>query len=437
MSVPVSQVERPQPRQPILQTLRAMLAVLTARVTAFALRRLLRRNASAGPGIVANLVDPGLVGRALASTPHGLVLVSGSSGKSTTTKMLVDVLRAHGMSVFTNESTANLRQGIASSVIAKSTWTGALREDIAVVEIDEAAATQLGEHLDPRLLILTNVSSDQLDRFHSVEIITQHLRRIADRSKHVVLNADDANLIGLGANRPQSASWFGSTGAARDRFLHRMGYASTTEDTTALSEMSPGGTQFVDLSGTEATFVHHGHTLHLAMPARGAHYAIDAAAALEAAAVVLPTGVEVALAERAFRNLDPVFGRGEVVEISGQEVELVLVQNIASFQLNLDAFSDAPSCVMVAIGSDVRDTSWLWAVEFSALPHVDVVSGSKAYELAHRLHFEDVTFDEVDPDLGQALAHFLDLDVLPGQPKTIVFSADSMRRVRSMLGLAA
>ena len=52
------------------------------------------------PGLVVNRIAPRFLSRTLAAMPDGLVIVSGSSGKSTTTKMLVAVLRAHGIDVF-------------------------------------------------------------------------------------------------------------------------------------------------------------------------------------------------------------------------------------------------------------------------------------------------------------------------------------------------
>ncbi|WP_249520745.1 Mur ligase family protein, partial [Microbacterium sp. ER1] len=75
--------------------------------------------------------------RTLNGFPGGLVIVTGSAGKSTTTKMLVAALRAHGLSVFTNQSTANISQGLTSALLERVSLTGRIAGDIAVLEMDE------------------------------------------------------------------------------------------------------------------------------------------------------------------------------------------------------------------------------------------------------------------------------------------------------------
>jgi len=111
------------------------------------------------------------------------------------------------------------------------------------------------------------------------------------------------------------------------------------------------------------------------------------------------------------------------------------VQNRSSFQLNLDLLDPRPEQLLVAVGSDVRDPSWLWSVDPTALGHVDMVSGSKAHDIALRLAYAGVEIGEVEPDLAGALAAFLALPSPTRGRKTIVFTADPMRRVRRQLGL--
>ena len=111
-------------------------AVLAGRAVRVLAR--LRGGGSAVPGRVALAIDPRFAARAVESVPLGVVFVSGSNGKSTTTHMLVRALRAHGLSVFTNPSGANLPQGVASALLAEVPLSGRLRADIAVLEVDEA-----------------------------------------------------------------------------------------------------------------------------------------------------------------------------------------------------------------------------------------------------------------------------------------------------------
>jgi hypothetical protein len=113
----------------------------------------------------------------------------------------------------------------------------------------------------------------------------------------------------------------------------------------------------------------------------------------------------------------------------------VLVQNPDSLRRNLALLSPEPEQLMVAIGADVRDASWLWNVDTSSLQHADVVTGSRAYEIGARLAYDGVRLGSVTPDLGAGLDEFLSMPAPDAGVKTILFSADAMRRVRRRLGL--
>ncbi len=98
--------------------MRTALAVLIGRAIRVLAR--LRGGGSAFPGRVALLIAPRFLQRAVERLPLGVVFVSGSNGKSTTTQMLAAIMRAHDLDVFTNPSGANLPQGIASAILAKA-----------------------------------------------------------------------------------------------------------------------------------------------------------------------------------------------------------------------------------------------------------------------------------------------------------------------------
>ncbi|KZX20069.1 hypothetical protein ACH61_02818 [Rathayibacter tanaceti] len=165
------------------------------------------------------------------------------------------------------------------------------------------------------------------------------------------------------------------------------------------------------------------------------HYAVDAAAAVSTARAVLADRFDPAVTAAALSAIDPVFGRGEIVLVRGQEVEFVLVQNPASYRLNIAEIPEGTEQIMLAMGSDVRDPSYFWPVDTSVLRRVRVVSGSKAHEAALHLRYDGVVVDEVDEDLARALDGFLALPTPESGRKTIVFSADSMRRTRAHLHL--
>jgi len=112
------------------------------------------------------------------------------------------------------------------------------------------------------------------------------------------------------------------------------------------------------------------------------------------------------------------------------------VQNPASFHLNVDSLEPGTDQILIAIGSDVRDPSYFWPVTTSGLGRVRIASGSKAHEIALQLAYDDVQVDRIESDIDRALDDFLALPEPAIGLKTIIFSADGMRRTRAHLGLA-
>jgi UDP-N-acetylmuramoylalanine-D-glutamate ligase len=393
-----------------------------------------RGGGSAVPGLVVNRIAPGFLSSTLGGFPDGLVVVTGSSGKSTTTKMLVAILEAHGKSVFTNPSTANIAQGLTSALLERVDLRGRIDAEIGVLEMDEGHGALIAPSLAPRLVLLTNVMTDQIDRFHDSEKVAGMLATIAARAtESLVINADDAMLSELACDTHSGAALlrYGVSPAVMAANPRGLGYTRTASE-----RLEPGqGTVVDSVDGRSATVSVAGTPVTLGLPARGTHYAVDAAAALTAAAALLGGGFDLERAAATVSAVEPVFGRGEIVTVRGQRVEFVLVQNPASFQLNVDSLERGLDQVLVAVGSDVRDPSYLWPVDSSPLGRVVAVTGSKAYEMALQLTYQGVMVGEVNPDLPSALDKFLALPAPTKGIKTVVFTADSMRRTRAHLGL--
>src|SRR5690606_6828003 len=114
----------------------------------------LRGGGSALPGLVAERLDPGYMARVLDRVPMGVVVVSGTNGKTSTTKMITEMLEALGFSVFTNDTGSNFSRGVVSAILAESSPSGRLSADIAVLELDEAHATHVVQQVNPTASLL-------------------------------------------------------------------------------------------------------------------------------------------------------------------------------------------------------------------------------------------------------------------------------------------
>jgi hypothetical protein len=409
-------------------------AILIGRLVRWSVRLVRRGGGSALPGLVLSKISPGLLSRTLRRFPDGVLVVTGSAGKSTTTKMLVSIVRAHGKSVFTNSSTANIMQGFFSSIIQESNVYGRIPGDVAILEMDEGHAASLTKRFKPRQVTILNVMDDQLDRFVDPALVRDKLAKLAKRARQaLVLNADDQNILLINKEvRNPKTSWFGLDPEVIAATKHGLGLAPTylpsiprpKTDTEILSQYE---------TAIEARV---GSALvQFELPNRGIHYSLDAAAALESARRYLGTNFDAKLSARTLSELPPVFARGEIVRINDVEVEFILVQNPMSFQLNLDNLPKNQEQLMVAIGRDVHDPSWLWTVDLSDLPKVDVLSGFNYAEMALRLAYEGVEVKSVIPDLQEAIDSFFSQPAPVFGRRTVIFSADAMRRMRRSLGL--
>lgn len=401
--------------------MRTFLAMLAGKAIRFLIRRVRRGGGSALPGTIAARIQPKLLNRVIDSSELGLVVVSGSAGKSSTTKMIVELLRAHGLKVFTNPSTANIKQGLYAAILQFADYRGRIDADIVVLEWDEGHGAALAEELKPKLAILTNVFSDQLDRFIDPEVVTEKLKEIYSHSDKVVMNVDDKNLTQFAAGE----KCIGFSSAKSN--LPPLEYALNFGADPAL----PASVEVVSHDEESIQISAHGRMLSIATKNPATHQAMNLAAAITATAEIISP--DWSLVEKTLSSLPPVFARDEIADIRGRKVRLMLVQNPTSFRLNLQEISGEERPLMLMAGGDIHDPSWLWTVDFSKLSFVDIVGGRNAYELALRLRYQGVAIGAIHTEASDASEAFL---AISGNSPTILFSADAMRRTRRYLGLA-
>ena len=139
---------------------------------------------------------------------------------------------------------------------------------------------------------------------------------------------------------------------------------------------------------------------------------------------------------KALAQVAPAFGRGESLVVDGLPLDLVLVKNPSGFRLGLKSFPAAGYATMVAINdnyADGRDMSWLWDVEFDTLREggVDQLSGSRAYDMALRLQYDDVAIGAVNTEIAPALAAFI--SGAKDKPKRIFCTYTAMLAIRREL----
>lgn len=451
--------------------------------------RLRGSGGSAFPGLVMEKADPHFMARALAPLPYGVVLVSGTNGKTTTTRMVVELLRGQGLKVFTNPTGSNFTRGVVAALLGAMPLNGRLDADVAVLELDEAHATHFVRTVKPRAALLLNVMRDQLDRFGEIDYTASLLHKVARATTGtVVLNADDPRLAAPSfradlradvrgfAVSPQLRSVFLSDDELHDSLdgctlgqpkkdaeakpdteapldsVKEPGQgepdavaaesqaktkpaekpAQPLEIVATLEEMS-GRHAVIDLAG-------HRHEVDFAIP--GAHNILNATAAMGLVKELLGERTNEAALAASAAKVTAAFGRGELLSIDGQEVELGLVKNPAGFRMSLLSAaavrSQQPPLIMIAINdqyADGRDMSWLWDVDFTPLKQagVSIVTGVRATDMALRLSYDDVAVGKVEANLSQALAQLVKLSREQHRPIRILSTYTAMLELRSLL----
>lgn len=395
----------------------------------------LRGGGSALPGLFVERIDPDFIKSTLATLPQGVVIISGTNGKTTTTKMVVELLESQGLKVFTNRTGSNFTRGVAAALLAETDMRGRLHADIAVLELDEAHAVHFVRTIAPRYSLILNVMRDQLDRFGEIDTTTKLLRSIAQATTDtVVLNREDSRIAGIASNlSSQHVAYFGlspellSTFPSDDSLRGDLQGASTLPATVTL-------TSFKDNS---ASFQIGTNDVTTQLKINGIYNVFNAAAALALVHVIVDGHIEQTVLMNALARITPAFGRGETIIVSGQPVELVLVKNPSGFRLGLQSFSPKGYVTMIAINdnyADGRDMSWLWDVDFASLQKygVDHIAGIRAYDMALRLQYDEVKIGGVTPDIKKALVKFLSDN--PDSPKRIYCTYTAMLAIRKQLG---
>ncbi len=369
--------------------------------------RALGKRGSSFPGLVVEKINPGFLASGLRQLPGGVIIVTGTNGKTTTVKMIAEILGTEHK-VLTNRTGANFTRGIVSTILMGMSMTGKLAHTIAVFEIDEAWAVRFVQQVRTRGVVITNVMRDQMDRFGEIDHTARLLTKVvAAAEEFAVLNADDPRVVAMAPAAHCPITYFGVGSELRRVFITDDELYAAEIDVAAkhaarpapqyvLEQVAPGQVEIDTPSGRQS----------VALQVFGSHNAQNATAALAAGSCA---GIPLPAAVGALEGMSAAFGRGEYIALNGQQLLLQLVKNPGGFRYSLmDVASVTPAEVLIAINdeyADGRDVSWLWDVDFRSLAAWPVsTTGTRAEDMALRLDYDGVPVRSVVPDMAQAIA---------------------------------
>lgn len=431
---------------------------LLAQIT-YKILRLLGKTGGTWPGEIALSLDPVFLKRKLESLSEGFVFITGTNGKTTTTHLLVEILRVSGQSVVTNKSGANLPNGLASAFIAAKAENRTPK--LGIFEVDENFLSELLNQVTPRMIVITNLFRDQLDRYGEIESIkNKWLKALTDKRVQIVLNSDDPAVATVGLLGGNESSYFSvipSLPRNLDPSTPPFDKLRTTVGMTHRSG-SPKDSGFCPRCGEKLqyyliSFSHVGDWLcpncglqrpepqeiggkyKLQLP--GLYNQYNAAAAILSATIL---GVEREMAVTVTENFVGVFGRGEIIEFKGTKFELHLAKNPAGFTESLLGVSSTLSPVMILSLNDNiadgRDVSWIWDIGLEGMnlsPQHLLVTGTRAADLALRLVYSGLERERiyVNEKMSEVVNKALELS--ENSPVPIIATYTAMLEARKFL----
>jgi UDP-N-acetylmuramyl tripeptide synthase len=451
---------------------RLTFAIAAAKVTSLGIRRLGRSGGTAAPGLVADRIDPALLSKISDRLDGGAIVVAGTNGKTTASRMLADILEVAGYRVVHNRSGSNLVRGVAAAFADHARLTGDPRGDVAVIETDEAAFPQIVRLVQPRLILLNNLFRDQLDRYGELDTVARAWRSALERlpaEAIVAVNVDDSTLTAITEGMSARRVAFGL-----DERHHRLTHlphavdaatcrrCGTDLDYAALYVSHLGAWrcpscgaarppldiagQDVELGGVESLGVTLARdtedSLRVAVGVPGLYNAYNVVAAATAA---LAFGVSPGVVKQALADFRAASGRIERVTFRNRTLTLALVKNPVGFNevlRMLTAVTDGltvPTLIAINdLDADGRDVSWLWDVDFELLTTGAAplfTTGIRGPDMANRLKYAGVPPERLHPlanDLKEGLEAFVER-VPPGGAAYILPTYTAMLRTRKLL----
>lgn len=387
--------------------LRTSLAVRAADAATWASRKAGRGAGGMIGGLVANAIDPKLMERLGDNRP--CAIVTGTNGKSTTTRMLAEAVRSIG-TVCTNDGGDNMDAGVISALLA-----GRDAERL-VLEVDELHVPHIATKLNCSILVLLNLSRDQLDRVGEINKIERVLREYVNANPEitVVANCDDVQVTSVAWECPHVVWVSAGVGFTGDSTscprtggaIIRTENADGTPDWFALNPL-PDGSEFrrptpswsVDPAGLRTP--KGTQELSLTLPGNA-----NRGNAAQAVATAVALGVSENAAIAAAERVADVAGRYSTITFEGREVHLLLAKNPAGWQEALSMVDRTADGLVIAVNGQVADgtdLSWLWDVVFENFDSLAVVaSGERSADLAVRLGYAGVEHTTV-PNMMAAL----------------------------------
>jgi len=425
------------------------LAIQTANFARTASRLSQKGSGTTLPGLLAEKIDPNILSNLAQKLPDGIILITGTNGKTTTAKMLASILEASGKKVIYNSSGSNLSRGISSFLIQQSNFFGSkIKGDIAIFEIDEATMPEITKKVIPKIIVVTNLFRDQLDRYGELDKTAAIIGSALEASPEstLLLNGDDPLVSSL-QKYNHKVRFFGindqiktnSTGAIDSKYCLQCGAELIYDNRYfghlgvykcpscgfkrpkldyQLSELK------LQVESSKALFLDSNRNkalLEIQLP--GLYNLYNA---LTTSAIASELGIDIKIIQDSLQKVSAAFGRMEKIEINSKTISLLLVKNPTGFTqvIEMLCYDKKPKNLFLLLNdkfADGTDVSWIWDAELELIKDQTasvVVGGIRAEDMVLRLKYAGFSLDNISIEkntpkaLDLALANIRDGETL-------------------------
>lgn len=431
--------------------IKVFLAVTACKLT-IKLLRLMGRGGTAIPGKIAIRICPDLL-KFLANDVK-CVVITGTNGKTTSSRIIEEIFVKSGESYFANRSGANLINGITAIFIENATLTGKPKKESAVIECDEAASKEVCRLIDPAVVLVTNVFRDQLDRYGEVSGTLQNILIGIKNSPNatVCLNADCSLTASIAGQIPNKVIFYGvdvpiyknpvdevsdaphcikckheyeysyhTFGHLGGFYCPDCGYKRPETQVSVTDILSMG------INSTKVRVRVFGDDEVITINLPGGYNIYNAVGAF---AVSEAVGFDRITAKSAITSFSCGFGRMEQFDLGGHSARIILVKNPSGCNQVINYLTSLSEktvfvCCLNDNWADGKDVSWIWDVNFEKLTDmIDLipeiyVSGIRSGDMAVRLKYAGIeesklrVFDDYDELISEMTKQPLPVIIMP------------------------
>ena len=391
-------------------SIKTIISILSAKFTLFLTKTILK-GGTTFPGRVALKIDKNILSKI--SKGYKVILVTGTNGKTTTTSMIYNIIKESGHPVITNNTGANLFPGIVTTFVDNFKFGSKVKDNYAVIEVDEANLKYITEYITPEVITVTNLFRDQLDRYGEVYTtlnkILEGIYNVPETT--LVLNGDESLLGKLDLKNP--VHFYGFDKSVNDNKTIEINadakfckFCKTPYEYNFVtynhlgdfycpncgykrSDLMYAVTDIIDINADKSTVKFN--DLEVSINQSGTYNIYNG---LCAYSIAKELGIADSSIKKSLENQSSSFGRQETINIEGKDVKIFLVKNPAGYNQSLDTIclnkeKFAAAFLLNDNYADGQDVSWIWDVDFEKLTETNIdevyISGLRAYDMAVRL----------------------------------------------------